>query len=123
MWSPTASTMMLADEESENEDVPMSKVKRNRNPNDDLVEAAEDSLPHILMFYKRFEKKRPVMLLDLQSQKIYAYPYEEFKAELGEKSQAMLAADYEKASAKNKIVVFVRDNETQRLTSMLFDYE
>ena len=35
----------------------------------------------------------------------------------------MLAADYEKGIAKNKIVVFVRDNETQRLVSMLFDYE
>jgi hypothetical protein len=35
----------------------------------------------------------------------------------------MLAADYEKAIAKNKIVVFVRDNENQRLASMLFDYE
>ena len=37
------------------------------------------------------------MLLDLQSQKIYAYPYKEFKAELSERSQVMLAADYEKA--------------------------
>ena len=34
----------------------------------------------------------------------------------------MLAADYEKAIAKNKIVVFVRDNEPE-LASMLFDYE
>jgi len=97
--------------------------EREDHHNDDLVEAAENSLPHILMFYKRFEEKRPVMLLDLQSQKLYAYPYEEFKAELGEKSQVMLAAAYEKASPKNKIVVFVRDNENRRLASMLFDYE
>jgi hypothetical protein len=101
----------------------MTKEKRRDQRNDDLVEAAENSLPHILKFYKRFEENRPLMLLDLQSQKIYAYPYEEFKAELGEKSQTMLAADYEKAIAKNKIVVFVRDNETQRLASMLFDNE
>ena len=53
------------------------------------------------MFYERFEKQRPVILLDLQTM--------------------MLAADYEKAIAKNKIVVVVRDNETQRLVSMLFD--
>jgi hypothetical protein len=101
----------------------MTKEKRRDHRNDDLVEAAENSLPNILMFYKRFEEKRPVMLLDLQSQKIYAYPYKEFKAELSERSQVMLAADYQKAIAKNKIVVFVRDNETQRLASMLFDYE
>ena len=101
----------------------MARVRRNRSPNDDLVEAAENCLPNILMFYKRFEEKRPVMLLDLQSQKIYAYPYKEFKAQLSERSQVMLAADYEKASLKNKIVVFVRDNENRRLASMLFDYE
>ena len=124
MRSPTTSTMMMvADDETEIEEVLMARAKRKKSPNDYLVEAAENFLPHILMFYKRFEDKRPVMLLDLQSQKIYAYPYEEFKAELGEKSQTMLAADYEKAIAKNKIVVFVRDNETQRLASMLFDYE
>ena len=101
----------------------MSKAKRNRSTNDDLVEAAENSLPYILMFYKQFEKKRPVILLDLQSQKIYACPYEDFKSDLSESSQVMLTADYETAIAKNKIVVFVRDNETQRLASMLFDYE
>ena len=55
------------------------------------------------MFYERFEKQRPVILLDLQ--------------------RMMLAADYEKAIAKNQIVVFVRDNKTQRLVSILFDYE
>ena len=55
------------------------------------------------MFYERFEKQRPVILLDLQ--------------------RMMLAADYEKAIAKNQMVVFVRDNENRRLASMLFDYE
>jgi len=101
----------------------MSKAKRHNSPIDDLVEAAESLLPHILKFYERFEVKRPVMRLDLVSQRIYVYPYEEFKAELSEKSQLMLAADYEEAIAKHMIVVFVRDNETRRLVSMLLDYE
>jgi len=43
----------------------MTKEKRRDHRNDDLVEAAESCLPNILMFYKRFEEKRPVMLLDL----------------------------------------------------------
>jgi hypothetical protein len=30
----------------------MSKGKRKDSPNDDLVEAAEYFLPHILMFYR-----------------------------------------------------------------------
>ena len=60
----------------------MGRAKQKKSPNDDLVEAAENFLPHILMFYERFEDKRPVMLLDIQSRKIYAYPYKEFKADL-----------------------------------------
>jgi hypothetical protein len=42
---------------------------------------------------------------------------------LSERSQATLTADYEKALAGNKVVVFVRDNETRRLVSMLFNEE
>jgi hypothetical protein len=34
----------------------------------------------------------------------------------------MLTTRYDEAVAKNKVVVFVRDNETRRLTSMSFDY-
>jgi hypothetical protein len=90
-------------------------------PNEDLVEAAEEVLPKILMFYKLFEDKRPIMLLDLQSQKIYAYPYDEYRATLSERSQAMLTVQYDEAMVNNKVVVFVRDNETRRLTSMSFE--
>ena len=85
-----------------------------------MFEAAESSLPNILAVYQQFRDKRPVMLLDLQSERIYAFPYEQFKADLNERSRAMLTADYEQALAREKIVVFVRENETRRLVSMLF---
>lgn len=101
----------------------MARIKRKRSSNADLVEAAEGQLHNILKFYKLFEDKRPVMLFDLQKQQILAYPYEEYKATLSERSQAMLTAQYDEAVAKNKVVVFVRDEETQRLTSMSFDFE
>jgi hypothetical protein len=101
----------------------MARARRKRNSNGDLVEAAEGCLPHILMFYDRFEDERPVMLLGLPSGRIFAYPYEGFKADLSPESQARLTADYERAVAKNKLVVFVRDNDTRRLVSMLFDHE
>ncbi len=97
--------------------------ERRARPNDDLVEAAESFLPQIRMFYRRFEDKRPVMLLELPSLRIYAYPYREFKADLSERSQAMLKDEYERAVAEGKIVVFVRDEETRRLVSMTFRKE
>ena len=90
---------------------------------DPLVEAAQDELPHIIALYKLFEDKRPVMLFDLQSQKIYAYPYLEYKANLNERSQAILERQYQEAITEDKIVVFVRDNECQRLTSMVLNKE
>ncbi len=90
---------------------------------DPLVEAAQDKLPLILALYKLFEDKRPVMLFDLQSQKIYAYPYLEYKANLNERSQAILERQYQEAITENKIVVFVRDNESQRFTSMVLNKE
>jgi hypothetical protein len=109
--------------EPETDTAAVPRAKRQDDHNDDLVEAAEHVLPKLLMFYKLFEDKRPIMLFDIQSQQILAYPYEEYKTTLSERSQAMLTTQYDEAVARNKVVVFVRDNETQRLTSMSFDYE
>ena len=53
----------------------------------DVVEEHGDN---ILRLYKRYEAKKPVMLLDLQEQKIYAYPYNDFKSDLTERSQVQL---------------------------------
>lgn len=97
--------------------------ERPARPNDDLVDAAESFLPQIRMFHRRFEDKRPVMLLELPSLRIYAYPYREFKADLSARSQAMLEDQYERAIAEDRIVVFVRDDETRRLVSMTIEKE
>jgi hypothetical protein len=102
---------------------PATKSEFRHGSNADLVEAAESVLPDILMYYQQFRDKRPVMLLDIQSERIHALPYEKFKADLSEPSQATLTACYEEALVENKIVVFVRDNETRRLVSMLFRNE
>lgn len=91
--------------------------------NDDLVKAAESFLTQIRMFYRLFEDRRPVMLLELPSLRIYAYPYQEFKADLSERSQAELEDEYERAVGQGKIVVFVRDDKTRRLVSMTFEKE
>jgi len=89
----------------------------NRRSTDYLVDAAEEHRPHLLMMYRRFEDKKPVLLLDLQEQRIYAYPYREFKNDLSERSQRSLEEQYEKAVRENQLVVFVRDNVRRRLVS------
>ncbi len=72
---------------------------------------------NILRLYVAFQDKRPVMLFDIQEGRIYAYPYAEFKAGLSKRSQGLLTRQYEEAIDKDKIVVFVRDNEKRRLVS------
>ena len=90
---------------------------------DYLLEAVCEHWDMILSAYKLYEEHKPVILFDIQEQRIYLYPYKDFKEEMNPESQASLRDQYERAMATSKIVVFVRDNETQRLVSMLFDYE
>jgi hypothetical protein len=61
-------------------------ARRRRGPNDDLVKAAESVLPLVRAFYERLRDGRPVMLLDPTSRRVYAYPYEGFRADLSERS-------------------------------------
>jgi hypothetical protein len=95
--------------------------ERKARPSDDLIDAAESILPQIIMFYRCFGDNRPVIVLELPRQRLYAYPYQEFKDSLNERSQALLKDQYEQAVNGDKIVVFVRDNETRRFVSMTFD--
>ncbi len=91
--------------------------------NDDLCDAALERQDGIRRAYRLHEANKPVMLLHIQEQRIYAYPYVGYKETLSERSQAMLEKEYEEAQAENKIVVFVRDEATRRLASISLDYE
>ena len=85
-------------------------------------DAVGEQWDNILGLYKRFEAKKPVMLLDIQEQKIYAYPYNDFKSELSKRSQIQLEEQYEAAILNNEMVVFVRDNEKRDLVSYSLEY-
>jgi hypothetical protein len=89
---------------------------------DPLFDAMCEHWEHIVTGYLQFENKRPIMLYDIQEERIYAYQYESFKAEMSPKSQASLTEQYERAGSSGKMVVFVRDNEARRLVSYSLDY-
>ncbi len=88
-----------------------------------LLNTACERADDILRLYRQFAEKKPVMLLELPSQKIFAYPYLDFKNTLSERSQKMLEKEYEEAVAHNKIVVFVKDNDRRRMISFSADEE
>ena len=89
---------------------------------DYLLDLAHERWPEILTLYKRFEDKKPVMLFDIQEQRIYAYPYADFHRDLSEKSQRSLKTQYEKAFREGEMVIFVRDNEQKRLVSFSYTH-
>jgi hypothetical protein len=84
---------------------------------DPYFEAIQEQWPNIHALYKTYASKKPIILYDIQEQKIYAYPYKEFRAEMSEKSQASLERDYKSASVHGSIIVFVRDNTERKLVS------
>ena len=91
--------------------------------NNDLIELALEVQESIRGAYRLDEDSRPVMLFNVQEEQIVAYPYEEYKATLCERSQVMLEKQYAEARREDKIVVFVRDEATRRLISFSIDYE
>ena len=91
--------------------------------NDDLVAMVMELQESIRGAYRQHEEHRPVMLFDVQEERLYAYPYFDYKGTLSERSQAMLEEQYEEAQRHDQIVVFVRDEATRRLVSLTIDYE
>jgi hypothetical protein len=96
----------------------MSKLKRTKSPNADLVAAARSHRTQIVMFHDQRGGTHPVILLDFQRLKLRSYPFQEYKATVRPQSQAMLDEEYEKAVAKNKVLVVVWDSATRRLATI-----
>jgi hypothetical protein len=90
---------------------------------DPYLETIQEQWPHILKLYEAFKRHNPVMLYDIQENKVYAYPYKEFRAELSIRSQASLKDQYESASAQGSMVIFVRDNLKRKLVSYTMDIQ
>jgi hypothetical protein len=84
---------------------------------DDLLDAAYRRKDDIQRAYRQWKDKKPIAVLHLAEQRIYVFPYREFKADLSAADQASLEDQYELAVAGNKIVVFIQDNERKRLVS------
>jgi hypothetical protein len=90
---------------------------------DPMFDAMAEHREGIVAGYRQFEDKRPVVLYDIQEERVYLYPYEDFKNDLSPKSQVSLTRQYELAGKLGQMVVFVRDNYAERLVSYLFDYK
>ena len=95
----------------------MARRAKKSVPRDPYWDIVQSLMQDILGIYAQYREKKPVMLFDMQEQRIYVYPYLEFKNDLSERSQCLLQDQYEQAMTDDKIVVFVRDNDAKKLVS------
>jgi hypothetical protein len=84
---------------------------------DPYLNVVHQHLSLIVKLYERYADEQPIMLFDIQEQRIYALPYAEYCAALSKRSQASLKKQYKRAIADGEMVVFVRDNEKEKLVS------
>ena len=94
-----------------------------KQTDDPFLDAVAEHWESIVAGYKQFEDKRPVVLYDIQEKRVYLYPYEDFKNDMSPKSQMSLAEQYELAGKLGQMVMFVRDNEAEKLVSFILDYK
>jgi len=95
----------------------MARRTKKPMPRDPYWDVVQSLMQNILTIYEQYREKKPVMLFDMQEQRIYVYPYFDFKNDLSERSQRLLQDQYEQAITEDKIVVFVRDNDERKLVS------
>ena len=84
---------------------------------DKYLNAIETHCIRIFELYLRYEEKKPVMLFDVTEEKIYAYPYKEFKKELNVRGQELLTKQYNEAHRGDQFVIFIRDSLKKKLVS------
>ena len=99
------------------------RENRSLQMSDPYLKAIEEQWQNIRALYMAYGSKKPIILYDIQEQKIYAYPYKEFKAEMSKQSQASLEHDYKSASAHGSMVVFVGDNIERKLVSYIMSVD
>ena len=86
-------------------------------PDDPYWPVLVNQYDNVLFLYRQFANECPVMLFDIQEQRVYAYPYGPFAADLSERSQRALARQYPAARRAGKMIVFIRDNVKRKLVS------
>ena len=86
-------------------------------------ELAEESWPSIYAAYEEWKDKKPVLEYLVRERKICVYPCQEYKKTLSKRDKAFLTRAYRDAIRKNKFIVFIRDNEEERLVSTTFDID
>ncbi len=80
---------------------------------DPYLDLIKQQWPAIAETYNRFAGQQPILLVDVQSAEIHAFPFEEFLLLLDTPSRRQVEAQYRRALANRQMVLFVRDTDNK----------
>jgi outer membrane protein OmpA-like peptidoglycan-associated protein len=95
----------------------MSKAKQTKDPNSDLVQLARGHRAQIIRFHDEHGGTGGIVVLDFRRLKLHAFAFDNYKATLRPESQARLDEVYQRAVAKNRVLVVVWDSASRRLAT------
>lgn len=90
---------------------------------DPYLEIIEKQWSNILMMYKQFEDKKPIIEYEICDHKIYAHPANNYLNSLTTRTSSMMKKQYQQAIKNNKFILFIKDIKNEKLRSYVFDIE
>lgn len=96
------------------------RTERQTQESDPYLALVYAHWDEIVGLYETFEDKAPVLQLNVTSKQIFAYPFDDFSTDLSERDQARIAEDREAVLSGKKMVIFVRDEDQQKMVSYSF---
>ena len=89
----------------------------NREENQTYFQKIDEIGDKIYDFYNSSNRDDLVMFYSMKENRIYSYIYQEFYDSLNEKSKMSLKRQFKEAKQENKIVLFIKDEERDKLKS------
>ena len=90
---------------------------------DPYLELIQTHWEAISLGYNEVLEQRPVMLLDVQTGELHAFPPADFKQLLDTQSQRDFQVQYQRAVTTGQMVLFVRDIENNQFLSYTLKLE
>jgi len=76
---------------------------------------------NIAMMYDAFRAKKPIIEYDVDSQRIYSYPGNEYIHTLTVRTRNETKRQYEEACDNSQFMLFIKDKKNKKLKSYIFD--
>ena len=88
---------------------------------DPYLDLIDEQWNNIAMMYDVFKAKKPIVEYDVDSNKIYAYPANDYINTLTARTRNETKKQYKDAFKNNQFILFIKDRKNKKLRSYIFD--